>query len=356
MSDKIVKRGDSWYYCFVVGGERYKGVIGNVTKTDAKDAAMKEYRKVIEGQVCDRPRKSPLLGLYDAATKQYTGIAGEYLKQYGDKHRASSTERLEYALQPLTAAFGDKRLDQIAPFAIERYMMERKATGKAGATVNRELACLKSLFTTAMAWGRATINPVKQVKLYKLDNGRIRYLTNEEELGLLKQCSLKLRTLILAAADTGFRAGELQSLKWSDVSIKNNTITVQGDNAKNGETRTNPMTTRLSLALQTWMATTNGKDADLVFGRYSYRTAFENARSKAGLGKDVVFHSLRHTYISRLAMAGVDIRTVQELAGHKSIVMTMRYAHLAPQHKQKAITLLENEVTPNLTPLALAHP
>ena len=74
-----------------------------------------------------------------------------------------------------------------------------------------------------------------------------------------------------------------------------------------------------------------------------------------GLGVDVVFHSLRNTYISRLAMAGVDIRTVQELAGHKSITMTMRYAHLAPQHKQKALALLENDVTPNLTPIAVAH-
>ncbi len=53
-------------------------------------------------------------------------------------------------------------------------------------------------------------------------------------------------------------------------------------------------------------------------------------------------------------MAGVDIRTVQELAGHKSIAMTMRYAHLAPQHKQRAVSLLENEVTPNLTPLTVA--
>jgi integrase len=102
-----------------------------------------------------------------------------------------------------------------------------------------------------MAWGRATTNPVKQVKLYKLNNGRIRYLTNEEQIALLKECSLKLRTLVLLAADTGFRAGELQALRWGDVSFKANTITVQGENAKNGETRTNPMTSRFSLALQT---------------------------------------------------------------------------------------------------------
>jgi integrase len=103
------------------------------------------------------------------------------------------------------------------------------------------------------------------------------------------------------------------------------------------------------------MAQTGSGDADFIIGPYSYRIAFENARERAGLGVDVVFHSLRHTYISRLAMAGVDIRTVQELAGHKSITMTMRYAHLAPQHKQKALALLENDVTPNLTPIAVAH-
>lgn len=61
------------------------------------------------------------------------------------------------------------------------------------------------------------------------------------------------------------------------------------------------------------------------------------------------FHTLRHTYISRLVLAGVDIRTVQELAEHKTITMTMRYSHLAPQHKRRAVDILEGEIASEVT-------
>ena len=87
----------------------------------------------------------------------------------------------------------------------------------------------------------------------------------------------------------------------------------------------------------------------MVFGAERWRKSFESAKKLAKLGDDVVFHSLRHTYISRLVMAGVDIRTVQELAGHRTITMTMRYTHLAPGQKKRAVARLDAEVTANLT-------
>jgi integrase len=92
-----------------------------------------------------------------------------------------------------------------------------------------------------------------------------------------------------------------------------------------------------------------GHRADgLELGQQPWRKSSESTKKLAGLGGDVVFHSLRHTYISRLVMAGVDIRTVQELAGHRTITMTMRYAHLAPEHKKRAVAKLDAEVTANL--------
>ena len=70
------------------------------------------------------------------------------------------------------------------------------------------------------------------------------------------------------------------------------------------------------------------------------RTGFENALKRAGLSR-VRFHDLRHTFASHLVMGGVDIRTVQELLGHKDIRMTMRYSHLAPDHMRKAVGILD---------------
>jgi site-specific recombinase XerD len=92
----------------------------------------------------------------------------------------------------------------------------------------------------------------------------------------------------------------------------------------------------------------------------SVRTGFEHAVERANIS-DFHFHDLRHTFASRLVMAGVDIRTVQELLGHKTISMTLRYAHLSPDHKRKAMEALERwfsgkshanfHDTPVLTPL-----
>ena len=77
------------------------------------------------------------------------------------------------------------------------------------------------------------------------------------------------------------------------------------------------------------------------------------------LGEDVLFHRLRYAFISRLVMAGVDLRTVQELAGHKAIGMTMRYAHLAPEQKRRAVGLLNRVLEPEVptdSPLAVVLP
>lgn len=118
---------------------------------------------------------------------------------------------------------------------------------------------------------------------------------------------------------------------------------------KNGQPRCNPMTKRLAESLQEWKAASKDSGDVLVFGGWRYREPFERARDAAKLGKDVIVHSLRHTYISRLIIAGADVRAVQELAGHKTIGMTMRYAHLAPEHKQRVIDLLDAEVTAKIT-------
>ena len=72
----------------------------------------------------------------------------------------------------------------------------------------------------------------------------------------------------------------------------------------------------------------------------SFRTTFERAVRKAGL-TDFTFHDLRHTFASRLVMRGVDLPTVKELLGHKTIAMTLRYTHLSSDHKQRAVNMLE---------------
>ncbi len=354
----IYKRGDSWYYQFTVKGKRFQGAIGDVSKAIAVEVAEKKRVEALEGKLVERPLKAPLFGHYDTEKGRFTDATGKYFDYYTQNHKPRSAERMEYALQALCGVFGSKRLDEISPFGVEQYKAQRKAAGYADATTNRELACLKNFFNMAIKWGWTVDNPVRQVRFYRENNGRVRWLTLDEETELLKHCDQRLKTLVLAGVDTGFRAGELRSLRWRAVDFARGTVSVASYYTKNGEPRTNPMTKRLEQALTEWKAATGGAADGFVFGPQQWRKAFESAKKLAGLGKDVVFHTLRHTYISRLMLAGVDIRTVQELAGHKTITMTMRYAHLAPEHKRRAVERLDgeigSEVTVNLTTAAMA--
>jgi integrase len=248
------------------------------------------------------------------------------------------------AFKALRRVFAGKRLADITPFLIEKYKRLRKEEGRSEVTVNRELAFLKNLFTMAMKWGKASENPVTQVRFFREDNGRTRFLTDEEEARLLAVCHPYLRPLVLTALHTGFRKSELLSLTWQDVDFSGRLITVHASYAKNGETRSIPMTATVKEALYALKQDANPTTpVFLTHNGTPYRhiaKVFDAACQRAGL-TDVTFHDLRHTFASRLVTAGVDLPTVQALMRHKTIAMTMRYAPLSPGHKRAAIAVLD---------------
>lgn len=150
--------------------------------------------------------------------------------------------------------------------------------------------------------------------------------------------------MVILALNTGMRRGELFSLIWSDIDLKNKQLTVQGHSSKSGNTRYLPLNDEACSTLTAWRNQNTGKD--LVFPSLITGQRLDNIRkSWAGLRKladlqDFRFHDLRHSFASKLVMAGVDLNTVRELLGHASMEMTLRYAHLAPQHKAAAVALL----------------
>mgnify|MGYP005845774599 CR=1 FL=1 len=184
-------------------------------------------------------------------------------------------------------AFGDRGVDDIRPQDVEEHK-GKLIQGRAPATVNRYLASLKTCFSLAVKNGKVDKNPVKAVKLYKENNARVRYLTEEEETALMREIPEDYRPLVTVALHTGLRRGELFGLRWEDVDFRTKVITVP--RAKNGEARYVPM-------------------------------------------NEVVME----TFGSRLAIQGVPLLTNKELMGHKTIAMTQRYAHLSPGHLREAV-------------------
>jgi len=276
----------------------------------------------------------------------------KFAKEYLDKHclvHKRSTRNDRSIKNNLVDFFGGKFLRNITSEMVERYQAKRVKT-RTKATVNRELAWLRHLFTKAIEWGKALENPVKKVKFFKENNSRLRYLQTEEIQALLDACFAKTRPIIEAALNTGMRKGELMNLRWSQVDMKNDFITVE--KTKNEERRIIPMNATLKQVFEGLPRSIDRNGLVFAYGESKTpnpRKAFESAKEKAGI-EDFRFHDMRHTFASHLVMGGADFKTIQELLGHKSLAMTMRYAHLSAGHKRKALQDLYSKVSPLVSP------
>ena len=242
--------------------------------------------------------------------------------------------------------FGTKRLNEITAWHIEQYKKARKEAGEQPATINLDLSFLKAMLNKAIAWNTLAEYPAKHVKALTVTNERTRFLSEEEEGALLPVCSPPLRRIVEAGLLTGFRTQELTSLRVEDIDLQRRLLTVAACFSKNSESRTLPMGDRLATLFQEALAergtavtiftTSKGQPWDPT----NFGMVFRSACGRAGI-EPCGLHTLRHTFASRLIMAGIDLRTVQELLGHKDIKMTLRYAHLSPNHKRAAMETLE---------------
>jgi len=256
-------------------------------------------------------------------------------------HCRPNTVRLYRAcIGQLTTAFGGKRLSEIHPFRVEKYKHDRVEAG-APVQMNRELVVLRSIFKACIdreEYAGATA----KVKLLKESAGRTRYLEPEEEAALLAAAREPLRTLCVLGIYSGVVSEGLTLLK-TDIDLPRRQLTVRKEHAKNGHARTIELNSVLVEALTRHLATAG--PSPYVFARdgqriKSIRKAFMTACRRAGLGPEVTPHVLRHSFASRLTMAGVDPRTIQELGGWRDMAMVQRYSHLSPSHRAAAVEKL----------------
>jgi integrase len=247
------------------------------------------------------------------------------------------------------AALAGKTLRAVSPGDVERRAARLRDKGLADTSVNRELTFLRCLFNVAIADGKADTNPVLRRFFVKENNQRVRYLKDEEERKLCEAVGETEWPKVAFALLTGFRQGNQFRLRWTDVNFDAGTVCAR--RSKSGEDYIIPMSDDLRALLS---ALPSRLRSEWVFPSETGATAlgakncmhrvFVPAVKRAGI-EDFRWHDLRHTFASRLVMAGVDIRTVQELMGHKTLAMTMRYAHLSAAHKLDAVQRLNRPKT-----------
>ncbi len=321
----IYKRGKTWWIDYYANGQRYRESVGP-NRRSAERALAKRKVEIAENRFLDKVKRS--CATFDELAKLFL--------DYADNNKLSA-ERDHRSVALLQEVFGGMKLGDITPLSVEQYKnMRRKSVGPA--TVNRELAALKTMFSKAILWDMASENPVKKVQMFREPAGRIRYLSRQEIADLLRESVEHLRPIIMTALYTGMRKSEILRMRWDDVDLKHRIIYVR--TSKNGQSREIPIATELMEVLERL-----ARDSDRVFTRSdggavdNIKTCFYNAVRRAGI-EGFSFHDLRHTFASYLVMSGVDLLTVKELLGHKTIQMTLRYAHLSPSHKRSAVDAL----------------
>ena len=285
----------------------------------------------------------------------------ERLALEGGRDIPRKKQRLEQAIVPF---LGDRPISQLSTFDIERYKKHRlsqpawsRRKMKPGeeprlnspATVNRELAALSHLLNTVVEWGWAD-RPAVRFRRLKEGSGRIVYLTTSQAAKLLHAAkedqNYQIYPFILIGLRTAMRKSEILSVRREHINLETRTIYVP--QAKAGA-RTQPMTADLAAFLDNYLKTLPPGTPWLfpsVSARSGHtedvRKAFVRCVTAAGLDpKQVVRHTLRHTAITHLVQAGVDLPTVKRISGHKTMIMVERYAHQSGAHIAAAMDKLD---------------
>ncbi|MGD0336041.1 MAG: site-specific integrase [Candidatus Omnitrophota bacterium] len=335
------KKGIIYYIVYSYNGRRKTEHIGKDKKL-AEAVLHKRLTEIAENKYLDVRKEQKI---------KFEEFADEYLQLHSKHKRSYNTDKKIVGL--LKSFFGGKYLYEITSLDVERFKSARakqvikRAIAKktiSPATVNRALAVLKSIFNKAILWGKSEKNPCKGVELFKEDNQRLRFLEKEEIDRLLSNCCEHLKPIIIVALYTGMRKSEILKLKWHDIDIKRNIIHLL--TTKNGEKREVPMN---RIVQKTIIGVLKHPDSQYIFCNKDgkpygdIKKSFFTAINNSGI-VDFHFHDLRHTFASQLVMSGVDLNTVRELLGHKSLEMTLRYSHLSPDHKKRAVDVLEQNL------------
>jgi integrase len=357
----LFRRGGVWWYDFQVRGVRVRETSGLTLKSEAARAEALRKAQLIHSNG-NLLAEEPSPEFEEFALTEFTPWSENEHREHPSTHH-----RYMRSVKVLVRFFGQRTLDMITSAEVERFKIARSRERRRFATdgrhvtpaaVNRDLAALRILFNFAIRLNKARANPVAGVKQLAEHNLHMRVVSLEEESAYLAAASQPLRDVATTILETGMRPGEVFHLRREDVNLEIGFLQIP-----RGKTlfarRTVPLTARaltvlsrrVSEATTEWVFPSRN-DPNRPIGWL--RKAHIEALKKASLSPPFRLYDFRHTALTRMAMAGIDLPTLRELAGHANIQMTMRYVHPTPEHKRAAIQKLEN-FTRDASALARGH-
>lgn len=369
---RVSAAGKISFVCQYKRGKRINiGSTDLLTATQARDKAKEILGDAVKGVYPSSKHNSDMPSLIEFIEKEY--------KPWIETQKKSGQKTYNRIRRCFFQKFGKKLLDELDPYAFEKWRTQRLKDNIKAATINKDMALIKASLSKAAQWKIIDNNPLAAIKAIKTDSlaivrfwdkdevKRLRSALDEREkkiqlarnqankwrqergYPLLPDLSQKffadhLKPMVLISMNTGIRKGELFNLRWQDVDFDKAIITITGASAKSGKTRHIPLNTEALDTLYKWANNHKTITTDIVFQSNGKRfdnvtRAWKNLLQSAKID-NFRWHDMRHHFASKLVMAGVDLNTVRELLGHSDLKMTLRYAHLAPEHKAQAVATL----------------
>jgi integrase len=365
--------GKLLYMCEYARGKRVTiGKVGVLTVAQARDKAKAVLGDAVRGMLPATRADRRISGLL------FTDFLEHDYIPWRQAHRKRANEDIKRVKVNFLEMLGQTKISEIDVLQIERWRSKRIHAGTKAATVNRDVNVLKAILNKAKEWGMVNHNPLQSIKPIKEDSTpKVRYLDEKEEQRLIEilykrdnelksarkrgnlwkeersydllpdltQCAYAdhMTPMVFLSLNTGLRRGELFALEWEDINFNKALLTVKGGTAKSGKTRYIPLNEYALGVLKGWRK--QSQSNNLVFSgkegkQFTHvKKAWFSILKMAKIDK-FRWHDMRHHFASHLVMMGVDLNTVRELLGHADLSMTLRYAHLAPEHKANAVSKL----------------
>jgi integrase len=359
----LFKRGEIWWYDFQVNGVRIRESTGLPSRSSAARAEALRKAELIQHPGREESWE-PAPKFEEFALKDFAAWSENQHREHPSTH-----ERYMRSIKILIRFFGQRTLGSISSGDVERFKIirsrERRKNARDGRTVtpaavNRELAVLRILFNLAIRLKKARTNAVSGVKLLPEHNLQMRVLSWEEESVYLAAASQPLRDVAALMLETGMRPGEVFHLRREDVSLELGFLSIPAGKTAFAR-RTIPLTQRAREVLARRIGSVRSEwlfpiPWDPSRPQSSVRKAHEATFHRSRIKPHFRLYDLRHTALTRMAMAGVDLPTLRELAGHANIQMTMRYLHPTPEHKRAAIQKLAEFCSEHTVPIRVGEP
>lgn len=325
----ITTRGNGYQANLVANGKRIRRKFSD--KTQAEAWLLENKAKLLRG------------GTLALDIKNTAGATWEELRRaaHSKYWHGSKGETTAFINSSKVVSYfgGDQPVENLEPSQIDSFVSALEREGNSNATINRKLAALSKMLKFALE--RNWINRYPNIHRKKEYEGRIRFLSRQEEENLIECFRIngfqQYADLCVFLVDTGARVSEALGLFWQDVSSQQATFW----DTKSNKARTIPLTKRAGAIIAALFAKGDGPFAGV--SQSNFNKAWNKMKQSMGLAGDVEFvpHALRHTCASRLVQSGVPLLTVKEFLGHKSIQVTLRYAHLLSQNLMDAAKKLE---------------